>query len=300
MRFNIIGYFLKEGFGNTLKNKKSTSAALIVMCLTMLMFGVFFLIGENINSIMRQIESEQGIQVFVKKDISNDDIEDIGKDLKEINGVNTVTFVSKQDAFNKMKEKFKDKQYLLTGLESDIFPASYVITLTNLEKSAQVQDDIRNIVGDKLDNIKSKDDTISTLLRIANGVRIVTFVILVSLIIISIVIISNTIKLTVHARRKEISIMKYVGATNSFIRWPFMIEGILIGIISGIISLAIIAGIYTLVTSRIISSQVLVNMNISLLSFSQMFNLIVIVYLILGVGIGVIGSSISMRKYLKV
>lgn len=301
MRFNIIGYYLKEGFRNTLKNKKSTSASLIVMCFTMLIFGVFFMIGENINSIMEQIESAQGIQVFINTDVSDEEVEKIGDDLKNISGVNTITFVSKEDALNQMKEKFKDKQYLLTGFEeNNIFPASYVITLTDLNETNRVQTEIRNIVGDKLKNITSKDETVSTLIKIANGVRIVTGVILVFLVIISVVIISNTIKLTVHARRKEISIMKYVGATNSFIRWPFIIEGIVIGILAGALSILIVGIIYNVVSQKIIASQVIASMNISLLSFAQMFNLIVAVYLILGVGIGIIGSSISMRKYLDV
>ena len=301
MRFNIMGYFIKEGFKNTLKNKKSTSASLIVMCFTMLIFGVFFMIGENVNSIMKQIESAQGIQVYINTDVSDEDIEKIGEDLKSISGVNTITYVSKEDALNQMKEKFKDKQYLLTGFEeNNIFPASYVVTLTDLKESSRVRTEIENVVGDKLKNITSKDETISTLIKIANGVRIVTGVILVFLIIISVVIISNTIKLTVHARRKEISIMKYVGATNGFIRWPFIIEGIIIGVLAGALSILVVGLIYNFASQKIVASQVISAMNISLLSFSDMFNLIVLVYLLLGVGIGIIGSSISMKKYLEV
>lgn len=301
MRFNIIGYFLKEGFSNTLKNKKSTSASLLVMCFTMLIFGVFFLIGQNINNMMEQIESAQGIQVFINTDVSDEDIEKIGEDLKQINGVNTTTFVSKEDALNQMKQRFKDKQYLLTGLEeSNVFPASYVVTLTDLNETSKVQNEIKTVVGDKLKNITSKDETVTTLIKMANGVRLVTGVILVFLVIISVVIISNTIKLTVHARRKEISIMKYVGATNGFIRWPFIIEGIIMGIVAGALSILVVGIIYSVVSQKIIASQVFVKMNISLLGFSELFNLIILVYMLLGVGIGIIGSSVSMRKYLKV
>ena len=157
-----------------------------------------------------------------------------------------------------------------------------------------MQEEIKTVVGDKLKNITSKDETVSALIKIANGVRVVTGVILVFLVIISVVIISNTIKLTVHARRKEISIMKYVGATNGFIRWPFIIEGIIMGIVAGALSILVVGIIYNLVSKQIVSSQVFVKMNISLLGFSELFNLI------LGVGIGIIGSSVSMRKYLKV
>ena len=301
MRFNIIGYYLKEGFRNTLKNKKSTSASLIVMCFTMLIFGVFFMIGENINSIMEQIESAQGIQVFINTDVSDEEVEKIGDDLKNISGVNTITFVSKEDALNQMKEKFKDKQYLLTGFEeNNIFPASYVITLTDLNETNRVQTEIKNIVGDKLKNITSKDETVSTLIKIANGVRIVTGVILVFLVIISVVIISNTIKLTVHARRKEISIMKYVGATNSFIRTPFMIEGIIIGLTSSAISLGLVGAIYNWCAIKMAQSETIQLIGINMLQFSDLFSSILIVYIILGVGIGIIGSRISMRKYLDV
>ena len=120
------------------------------------------------------------------------------------------------------------------------------------------------------------------------------------LIAISTFIISNTIKLTVHARRKEISIMKYVGATNSFIRWPFIVEGILIGIISGLLTLLLMAGIYQLIIPGINTMLGSVTSGLSLLPFNSMITMIFIVYMILGVGIGVIGSAISMRKYLEV
>ena len=221
VRYNIISYLITDGFRNVFKNKKSTSASLVIMCFTMLIFGLFFMIGVNINSIMKQIEGAQGIQVFLKDGTSEEQITQIGEDIKKIDGVHTVTFKTKEDALNTMKDNLKDKQFLLTGLE-EVLPVSYVITLTDLNKSQQVQEQVKEIAGEAFKTIQSKDDTVTTLINLANGVRIITGVILVFLIIISVFIISNTIKLTVHARRKEISIMKYVGATNSFIRWPFI------------------------------------------------------------------------------
>ena len=132
------------------------------------------------------------------------------------------------------------------------------------------------------------------------GIKIGSYVIIIALIAVSIFIISNTIKLTVYARRKEISIMKYVGATNSFIRWPFIVEGIIIGLLSGIISLVIISGLYMVISRNVTFVNFLANLGLKLLEFNEMFNFILIVYLILGMGIGIIGSSLSMRKYLKV
>ena len=299
VKHNVIGYLLGEGFRNVFNNKKSSGASLAIICATMLIFGLFFVIIENINNMVEKLEEKQGIQIFIKGDASNDQIEELGTQIRELNGVNTMTFVSKEDALNSMRAKLKNKQNLLAGWdEENPFRASYVITLTDLTLSSEIQDSIRKF--DSVYSIESRDETIQALVSIANVIRIVSLSILALLIIISIFIIANTIKLTVHARRKEISIMKYVGATDNFIRWPFIIEGILIGIIAAIVSLAVIALIYSLVSGSAVRSTVLQKMEMTLLSFNTMINLLMIVYLILGIGIGVIGSSLSMRKYLKV
>ncbi|MBR3163529.1 MAG: permease-like cell division protein FtsX [Clostridia bacterium] len=299
MKYNIFSYLIGEGFRNVFKNKKSTAASLMIMCATMIIFGIFFIIGENINYFVAEIESAQGIQVYINNDATDEEIKEIGERIRSLNGVNTVDFVSKEAALNQMKEKFKEKEYLLEGYEeNNIFPASYVVTLTDLTLSSQVQSEISQI--DNIKKITSRDETVSTLIDLANGVKIVTGVILALLIIISIFIIANTIKLTVHARRKEISIMKYVGATNGFIRWPFVVEGIFIGILAGILSLGLVGGVYSIIAERMVNTEFMQVIGMSLVSFSDMFSLIVIVYLILGIGIGVLGSMISMRKYLKV
>lgn len=299
MKYNVLSYLIGEGFKNVLKNKKSTGASLMIMCATMIIFGVFFMIGENINHIMNELEMQQGMQVFIKDEATEKQVSELGDKIKALNGVNQVQFVSKEDALNQMKEKVGDKQFLLSGYEeNNPFPASYVVTLTDLKESSNVQNEINNFENVK--NIQSRGDTINALLNIANLVRIISGAILILLVIISIFIIANTIKLTVHARRREISIMKYVGATNSFIRWPFIVEGILIGIISALISIMLLGIAYNLVSDKIVASAVTNVININLLTFSDMFTLIIVVYLVLGIGIGTLGSVISMRKYLDV
>ena len=299
MKYNIFTYLIGEGFKNVFKNKKSTAASLMIMCATMIIFGVFFIIGENINHFVKEVESAQGIQVFINTDATDEQIKEVGEKISSLDGVNTVTFVSKEAGLEQMKEKFKDKEYLLdTYKDNNILPDSYVVTLTDLNLSSQVQEKINQM--EHIKRITSRDETVSTLINLANGVRIITGVILILLVVISVFIISNTIKLTVHARRKEISIMKYVGATNNFIRWPFIVEGIIIGILSGAISLTIVGGGYNFIADQIVNSQFMKITNMSLVGFSDMFNLIIIIYLLLGIGIGVIGSTISMRKYLKV
>lgn len=298
MRFNVFSYLIKEGFKSTFKQKKMTSASIIIMCATMFIFGLFFVIGENVNSVITQLESEQGIQIFIEEDATEQEIETLEGQIKSIQGVNKVTFVSKEDALNSMKTTLGDETLFEGWDEENPFPASYFVTLTDLSLNEQVQSEILNL--DNVDEIASENTTINRLRSLANGIQITTIIILALLIIISIFIIAYTIKLTVHARRREISIMKYVGATNNFIRGPFIVEGIIIGVISAIITLVILGLAYNAIMPNIGDSILIQEMGLGLLSFSDMFSLVLTVYLVLGVGIGVLGSVISMRKYLKV
>ena len=298
MKYNIFGYLIGEGFSNVFKNKKSTGASLIIMCATMIIFGIFLILGENINHIVDQVKSEQGFQVFLKVDATENEIQEAGEKIKNLNGVSTVVHKTKQDALNSMKEKLKDKDGILDGLDYQVFSESYVVTLTDLNKSKEIQDEILQF--DNIKKITSSNETITTLINLANGIKIATGVILMLLVVISIFIISNTIKLTVHARRKEISIMKYVGATNNFIRWPFIVEGMIIGVIASLISIILVGGAYGLLAEQAVNAQIMQTMNLSLVNFKEMISSIIVVYMLLGIGIGALGSVISMRKYLKV
>ncbi len=302
MRYSIFGYLIGEGFRNVLKNKKSTIASLVIMCATMFIFGIFFLVGENVNHITKTIEEQQGMEVFIYDEATEAQTTELGNQIRNMNYVNTVTYKTKEEALDQMKRMFKDrKEYLATyeGEGNNPFKASYVVTLTDLTKLEEVQNQIAT--SEIVANIQTRPDTVNALIQITDGIKLITGIILVILIFISIFIITNTIKLTVHARRKEISIMKYVGATNSFIRWPFMVEGMLIGLIAAIISLLLLGWAYSVVSSQIEQSLAsLRGVEVLLLPMSEMFGTLVIVYLILGLGIGALGSAISMRKYLEV
>lgn len=299
MKFNTIGYLIGEGFRNTFKNKKSTFSAMLVMCISMLMFGLFFIIGENVDHMMTTIEGAQAIQVFITEDTLDEDIKKLGDQIKQINGVdkNKTKFLSKEEGFEQYIEKYGDKAYLFEPYK-DTVTDSYIVNFTDLKLAKEVEAKINEL--DNVKKITSANDTMEKLVSITNGIRIVTIFILGGLIIGAIFIISNTIKLTVYARRKEISIMKYVGATNSFIRWPFIVEGIIIGVLSACISILIVGGSYKLIAAKLLESSVVQNLGITLLSFNDMFNMLIIVYLILGIGIGILGSSMSMKKYLEV
>lgn len=298
MRYNIIGYLIGEGFKNALKNKKSTMISITTMFLTMLMFGAFFILGQNVNHIVENIEKQQGMQAFLYRNATQDDIKEVEEEIRKIDGINTVKYVSSEDALNQMKERLKAHEKFATSMTEDYFPPSYTVTLTDLSENSKVKEQLNAI--EKVEEIQATDDTIEILSSIAKGLRIGILAILIALIIISVFIISNTIKLSVHARRKEISIMKYVGATNSFIRWPFIVEGIIIGVISALITIIIVGFAYNAIAVQAVQSDILQKLNISLVSFTDMLNLILLAYLGIGIGIGAVGSSMSMRKYLEV
>lgn len=324
MKYNGLTYLVGEGFSNIFKNKKSTITSIMTMVCMMFLFGLFFAIGVNVNYMLEQVQMKQGMNVFIWDETTEEQKVQLETEIKALDGVNTVVFKNKQEALEDMKSRFKDNQELMTGYEGEnnIFPASFVVTLTDLNKLEEIETEIERIgakiatsgrteevdleieestIHDSIiKNITSSDNTIKTLIKIVSGIRLAIGVIFIVLLFVSVMIISNTIRLTVHARRKEISIMKYVGATNSFIRWPFVVEGIIIGIIAAIITLLVIGLLYDFVIQNIEASKVLQKMSITLLSFSEIAKTISIVYASLGIGIGILGSAMSMKKYLEV
>lgn len=300
VRYSIFGYLIGEGFKNVFKNKKSTIASLVIMCATMFVFGIFFAVSQNVNHITKTIEEQQGMEVFILDEATVEQKEELKNKIRSNQYVNTITEKSKEDALEEMKTMFKDRKSLWDtyGGDNNPFKASFIVTLTDLTKADEVKTEIES--SSIISSVEIKSDTINALIKIADGINIITTIILVILVFISIFIITNTIKLTVHARRKEISIMKYVGATNGFIRWPFMVEGMLIGLISVLISLLILAFSYNAVITQIEQSLINNRLNIPLLTFPELFQTLLIVYLVLGIGIGALGSAISMKKYLEV
>lgn len=299
MKFNIVGYLLGEGIRNTFKNKKSTLSAMLVMVISMLIFGLFFILGENVNHIMKTVADTQAIQVFIKLGATDTEVKDVGEKLAQIEGIEKVDFMSKEQLLDEYMKSLGEQAYVVESLKDENFLSdSYVVTLKDLKLANQVERQINEL--DNIKKITASNATISKLVSVTNGIRIVTAIILLGLVVASLFIISNTIKLTVYARRKEISIMKYVGATNSFIRWPFIVEGIIIGIVAAAVSILIVGGLYQLTTNKLLSLSLIQDLGITFVTFGNMFNMIVIVYLFLGIGIGTIGSLFSMKKYLEV
>ncbi len=324
MRYNGFTYTIGEGFRNMFKNTKSTVGSIITMVCTMILFGLSFAIGNNVNSILEQVQMKQGMEVFIWDEVTDEQRDRFENEIKSLDGVNTVTYKNKQQALESMKERMPGNSDLWAGYEGEnnIFPASFIVTLTDLEKSKDVITEVERIgakiategrsqevdldidettIHDSLvKEIRNDDDVVSTLLAIANGIKVAIGIFFAGLLVVSVAIISNTIRLTVHARRKEISIMKYVGATNSFIRGPFIVEGIIIGLIAAIISIIVVGVLYDIVIVKVEASHILQQMGVTLTKFIEIAKPVSVIYCILGMGVGIVGSMLSMNKYLEV
>ena len=332
MRYNLISYLIGDGIRNIGKNKKSTFSAIIIMVVTMMTVGICFVIGENVKAILNNMENGYSIDVYIKETATETDKNELKAELRKIEYVNpdNIQFVNKKDAYHQAVKRLGQSAVELQGYTENEhpFPESYVITLTSLDKLEEVVPKIEALdsvlyTSESSYNQESEDNSAEqnqttevkkkspaeTLTHFNRNISIALIVVGGFLVAFSVIIIGNTIKLTVHARRKEISIMKYVGATNNFIRAPFIVEGVIIGIISTLISVILLGGLYIWLKNGIIGNALqgwlkeFSNMSSGmehLLQFDQMFSQIMIIFLAIGIGIGVFGSILSMKKYLKV
>lgn len=303
MNYNILSYLIGEGFKSVFRNKKSTFAALVIMFATMITVGLGLAGANNITSMIKQLEKEVPVTVYIKDGLSTEEQQEIKDFIISIDGVEDVRTTSKADALKEAKEKLAENAELLSQYSENNhpFPASYTVILKDINKSQDVVNALNSVESIKagIREIKSPDTVISGLNRIDRGIKILFFGIGGLLIVVSIVIIGNTIKLAVHARRKEISIMKYVGATNNFIRAPFVVEGIVIGVLATAVSILVLGIIYQIIYSKF-NNMLSTNIGFGMLQFGDIFQVTIITYFVLGVGIGVLGSVLSMKKYLKV
>ncbi|WP_073146831.1 permease-like cell division protein FtsX [Paramaledivibacter caminithermalis] len=299
MKIRSLGYMIREGFKNLWRNRMMSLASIGSVAATLIILGMIFILIFNINSLAEGAQQQfNSIQVYLKKDIDNARIEEIGDEIRKIEGIKEIKFQSKKDALETMKELWGEHGYLLQGLENDNpLPNSYIVFLNNIEDSSRVVEEIKLISGTDL--VQFRKDIIDKLIWITDFVKIVGMVIIVILIAISVFIIGNTIKLTVAARRKEINIMKYVGATNWFIRWPFFIEGTFLGLFGSSIAFLIIYFSYKYLYN-FAASNLYIMLTAYLVPMPKIVDSLLLMFIVIGSGIGALGSINSMKKYLKV
>lgn len=296
MIFRNIKYFVIQGVKGLVSNSLMTLASIGIVVASLVLFGVFVLFGMNINSVGEQIKDQCEINVYMPNDMKRDDVRAIGSQLGEIEYVKEAQLYTKEERLQNYKDGIhQDQAEVISTLEADNpLRDAYVLSLTDVRKANEVAEAAAKING--VEEVTNRQDLIKTILSVTNAVKHVSVWLLVILAAISVFIISNTIKLGMFSRRKEINIMKFVGATNWFIRWPFLIEGMILGAVGAAAAVAIVIISYGSILPAV---QEFMG-NISLLETAEVSNIIIVGFLVMGVGIGMAGSAMSIRKHLHV
>ena len=291
-------YLIKEGYSNLRKHGSKTFTTMVIICASMLVLGIFILLFQNINVNVNTIVDQQGLQALIEDAATDEDIEYMKDELEKIEGiVKPIQYLDRDAAYQDAKELFEGQEYFLEGLENvEIFPRSFVIKFDTIEQSSIIKEKVEKIDG--IYKIKYNESTINATISLSKIVNIFLLGIGIVMLIVSIFIISNTIKLAVYSNKREIFIMRYIGATNKFIKRPFIVEGAIMGLVSAIISFILISLGYIVLYSRL--PKIGTTMGVfGFLPYSTLWYQILVAYIVLGLVIGILGSSISIKKYLK-
>lgn len=295
MKGTSLKYLTHEGFRNVWVNRLMSLASVTVLMACLIIMGAGIMIYFNINNVVDKVQSQNVVMVYVADDASEDETTQIGTSLKGISNVESCEFVPKEVAFQEQIQSMGGDAALFEGFDEIPLPDAYKVTVKDLSQFENTVSQIKQI--NKVDSVRENSDLASKLLSLRHAVSIVSVGLVIMLFLVALFIISNTIRITMFSRKLEISIMKAVGATNWFIRWPFMIEGMILGTISGIVSLGVLWGLYAVAEK--VFAQILSLIGFSLVPFSEYWWQILLVFVAIGLFTGGFGSLVSMAKYLK-
>ncbi len=301
MRASSFRYLVKSGVKNLWNNRMMTIASVgtLIACLLIVGFAVLFSI--NVDSIVEYMGQQNEIVVFMELDTPEEYMSVMKDDLAEMDGLGTITYISRQQAFEDYKAKLGDKADILDGMEDNHYlPASFRAKILDPEKVDILMTSIRRM--DYVNEVQAPTDLAKTLVSVRRMVNTLGGAVIAALVAVSLVIITNTIRASVFNRRKEINIMKYVGATNSFIRIPFLVEGVLLGVIAAVVAYLAIWGGYTVFLNAMSteSSSWLSSITQHVVPFRQVSGKLMLWFLVAGILTGGLGSTFSMRGHLKV
>ena len=302
MRISTFGYSMKQGVMNIGRNKMFSIASIATMSACIFLFGLFYSIVMNFNYIVDKAEQGVAITVFFNEDATQEQKDKIGEDLKKEDGVLEVNYISAEEAWNKFQDDyFGDSKEAAEGFKNDNPLANsdnYEVYMSDVSKQKQVVS-----YAEKLDGVRkvNKSDTVAkTLTSVNKLVGIISAAIILILLAVSIFLISNTVTMGITVRREEIAIMKYIGAKDGFVRAPFVFEGLLIGVIGAIIPLVMLYFMYDKAVSYVMTRYSLLNNIVDFLPVMRVYRTLLPVGIALGVGIGFLGSTFTIRKHLKV
>ena len=295
MKLRTTEYFVREVCISIKRNNWMSFASISTVAVSLFVLGMFLIIVLNMNRMASMLESQVQINVYLDDKLKGSEIDDLEDDLKKMQGIESVQYVSREDAIVRLRERLGDQKYLLDALgDKNPLPNAFEVTVkqpTMVETAAKA---IEKFGG--VESVKYGQDVVEHLFDMTRLVRIFGFTLMLLLAGATLFIISNTIRLTVFARRKEIAIMKYVGATDWFIRWPFLLEGVVLGFFGGVLASIALRSIYGLITVKVYSTLAF----LPLIPQYPFVNFISLVMVLSGMGIGALGSTISLKRFLKV
>lgn len=299
MKFRVFKNITKQGFQGMWRNRGMGLASVSSISAVLMILGLVLILILSVNNVVLDTKSKfDEIQVYLDNDVRPEELNSIETSIRESEGVLSFVFQSREQALEIMKKDWGDEGYILEGIEkTDALPNSYVIQLKNIEYADIVVDKIK--VMDGVEGVQYYKDIIDKLMVFANYVRVGGIFIIGALIFVSIFIISNTIKITVASRKREINIMKYVGATNGYIRGPFIIEGVLFGLIGAVVSIVLINYGYEYFFESV-NDKLYVILTVYLVPPTSLLKDITIIFTAIGVGIGALGSIVSLKRFLNV
>ena len=295
MKIRTLEYFVKEAAISLKRNNLMSFASITTVAISLVILGLFLIMVMNLNNMAAHLESQVQINVYLEDNLSEAERYEIGNNIKKIKGVEEITFVTKDEAIERFRERLGEQKYLLDALDdANPLPYSYEVKLTLPEQVKSAAAEIAEYPGVK--TAKFGQEAIEQLFKLTHMIRVFGVVLILFLVFATLFIISNTIRLTVFARRKEIGIMKYVGATDWFIRWPFIMVGMALGFGGALIATLVLRTSYSAITNQIYQSF----MFLPLIPQYPFLTNLTILLIVLGMIIGALGSAISLKKFMKV
>ena len=288
-------YFFREGVGNMLSHGFMSFAAIGVTVACLLIMGTFSLVAYNANINLQDLQKENAVVAFVDESLTDEEAQGLQSQLSGISGVADCTFVSRQEARDEYVDQYNEDD-LYSDLDPTIFRHRYVMHLTDLKLMDQVVQSLESVEG--IAKVRADQDISNGFITVRNIASVISIALIAILLIISVFIISNTIKLTTFDRRDEIAIMKMVGATNGFIRWPFVYEGFMLGLTGAILAFLLQWGLYEAIAQGVANNDTL--QLLSIVPFQQLWKPVGGVFLGAGILIGVGGSLSAIRRFLQV
>lgn len=291
-----LGYLTKEGFRNVRVNHLMSIASIAVLMSCLIMMGMAFMLIVNVSGVMDNVESQNVVMVYVEDGVEGEALTTLKEKITLMANVKNCEFVDKETAFEQQLDELGTDATYFDGVENPL-PDLFKVSVSDMTQFDETVAELKQLDG--VDTVRDNSNIANTLVKIRQTIFYISIGVIAILLFISLFIIANTVRITMYNRRLEINIMKSVGATNWFIRWPFMVEGMALGSISGILSLAIVWGVYYLISPSVSSMLSMVSKDFEIVAFTDYAVYMLVAFLIIGIVSGGIGSLISIQKYLR-